>query len=71
MIQVAEEDRDVLRFLWVKDLKAEPPEIIKLRFARVIFGVSASPFLLNATIRYHLEHAQADPQMVNKLGLLR
>ena len=59
MIQVAEEDRDVLRFLWVKDLTTEPPEIIELRFARVIFGVSSSPFLLNATIKYHLEHTQA------------
>ena len=67
MVQVAEEDRDALRFLWVKDLAAEQPEIIELRFARVIFGVSSSPFLLNATIRHHLEHAQADPETVNKL----
>ena len=67
MIQVAKEDRDALRFLWVKDPAAEQPEIIELQFARVIFGVSSSPFLLNATIRHHLEHANADPETVNKL----
>ena len=57
----------MLRFLWVKDPAAEQPEIIELQFARVIFGVSSSPFLLNATIRHHLEHANADPETVNKL----
>ena len=55
MISIAEEDRDVLRFLWVRDITQEPPEVCTLRFARVVFGVSPSPFLLNATIKYHLE----------------
>ena len=55
MISVAEHDRDVLRFLWVNDIAKYPPEICTLRFARVVFGVSSSPFLLNATIKYHLE----------------
>lgn len=55
MISMAEKDRDVLRFLWVDDIMKEPPEIRTLRFARVVFGVSSSPFLLNATIKHHLE----------------
>ena len=53
MISVAEADRDVLRFLWINDVNQESPEIV-MRFARVTFGVSSSPFLLNATIRHHL-----------------
>lgn len=44
-----------LRFLWVKNIKQDPPEVYVLRFARVVFGVSSSPFLVNATIKHHLE----------------
>ena len=47
--------RDVLRFLWVEDVAKEPPDIRMYRFTRVVFGVSSSPFLLNATIKFHLE----------------
>ena len=35
MISVDLKDRDVLHFLWVKDVYAEEPEIIPLRFAKV------------------------------------
>ena len=55
MIAVERKDRDVLRFLWVKDAFAEQMHVVKLRFTRVVFGVSSSPFLLNATIRHNLE----------------
>lgn len=53
MINVAEEDRDFLRFLWwadpiTKKLKA-------YRHRRVVFGVNCSPFLLGAVIEYHLK----------------
>lgn len=55
MISVTPRDRDVLRFLWVNDIDAGNPEVVPLRFARVVFGVSCSPFLLNATIKYHID----------------
>ena len=53
MVSMAEGDRDVLRFLWVKDVKRASSKVVVLRFTRVVFGVSASPFLLNA--KYHVK----------------
>lgn len=65
MISVTPGDRDVLRFLWVDDIRKKLPEVLTLRFARVVFGVSSSPFLLNATIRHHVEkYKDSDPAFV-------
>ena len=67
MVRMTEEDRDVLRFLWVDDIDKPSPEIVVLRFTRVVFGVSSSPFLLNATIKHHIEqYKEADPEFVEK-----
>lgn len=55
MVGMAEEDRAVLRFLWVNDIETSSPEIVALRFTRVVSGVSPSPFLSNATIKNHIE----------------
>lgn len=69
MIEVDPADRDVLRFLWVKDVNAEAPEIIVLRFNRVVFGVNSSPYLLNVVIQHHINSFQElDPQFVSKLS---
>ena len=68
MVSVSECDRDVLRFLWVEDVNKEPPEIRVLRFARVVFGVSCSPFLLNATLQHHLsQYRNSHLELVEKL----
>ncbi|UYV83455.1 hypothetical protein LAZ67_23001090 [Cordylochernes scorpioides] len=54
-IQVREEDREFLRFLWwKKDQKA----LKFYRRCRVVFGLTSSPFLLAATIKYHLSLPQ-------------
>ena len=53
-IEIDPEYRDFLRFLWIDDVDKESPEVIVMRFARVVFGVNSSPFILNATIRHHL-----------------
>ena len=67
MIGVTEQDRDVLRFLWMRDVTTRPPEIVELRFTRVMFGVTASPFLLNSTIQHHMEqYKSVDPIFVEK-----
>ncbi|MCG8621284.1 MAG: hypothetical protein MJE68_04665, partial [Proteobacteria bacterium] len=68
MISVTEENRDALRFLWVEDVTSDNPEIVTLRFAHVVFGVSSSPFLLNATIKHHLEKcASSHPRLVSDI----
>ena len=57
-----------LRFLWIDDVEKPQPELQQMRFTRVVFRVSASPFLLNATISYHLEQYHNDhPELVNTL----
>ena len=55
MVSIEDADRDVLQFIWVDDFSKESPELRVYRFTRVVFGVSSSPFLLNATTRFHLE----------------
>ena len=59
-------DRDVTRFLWRE--RAKDPVPTTYRMTRVIFGVNASPFLLQATIRHHLKlYEQSDPELVTLL----
>ena len=55
MVSVADCDRDVLRFLWTTDINSAEIRTKVFRFTRVVFGVSASPFLLNATIDHHMK----------------
>ena len=68
MVSISEKDRDVLRFLWINDLTCEDPRVCVYRFTRVTFGVSSSPFLLNATIQHHLhKYSSSHPELVEKL----
>ena len=53
-IEIVKEHRDFLRFLWFKDILYNQ-ETITLRFKRIIFGLTCSPFLLNGTIKEHLQ----------------
>ena len=45
----------------------ENPGLMLYRFFRVVFGVNASPFLLNATLKYHISQYEADPGLVQNL----
>ena len=49
-IEIYEDDRDWLRFLW----QSKEGKLIAYRFKRLPFGLSCSPFVLNAVIRHHL-----------------
>ena len=54
-LMISVDERDHIRFIWVDDIAKADPNIRLYWFTRVIFGVSSSPFLLNATVKYHLE----------------
>ena len=56
-IELNERDREVTKFLWLKDVRRPltADNLAIFRFKRVAFGIISSPFLLAATIRHHLE----------------
>ena len=49
------DDRDVTRFLWLRDPRDPNSGFVTYRFRTVLFGATSSPFILNATILKHLE----------------
>ena len=71
MISVNPRDRDALRFLWYENdnshsTAADP---VIYRFTRVVFGVSSSPFLLNITLKKHIErYADIHPNVSSNLA---
>ena len=65
-IRVRREDRDALRFHWIKDLASKQVET--LRFTRVLFGLAPSPFLLAAVIKEHLQrYKMVNPELVEEI----
>ena len=52
-VRIREQDRNALRFHY-------PVRIHTYRFARVLFGLGPSPFLLVGVIKHHLNRCQAD-----------
>ncbi|CAK5042496.1 unnamed protein product [Meloidogyne enterolobii] len=55
-LELDPEDREVVKFIWVKDIR-EPISLKNIqyyRFSKVPFGVISSPFLLSATVSHHL-----------------
>lgn len=67
-VATAPEHRDFLRFLWIDDILTDNPQLVIRRFPRVVFGVNSSPFLLNGTVRHHLNsYMDRDPEFVEEV----
>ena len=64
-IEITRQDRDYLRFLWTQGVDSDVVNPVACRFCRVVFGLNCSPFLLNATLQYHLDSfVEIDPEFV-------
>ena len=61
-ISVDPQDRNCLRFLWIDSIDKEDPKLVVLRQARVMFGVNASPFLLNGTLQHYIRSNELDDE---------
>ncbi|UYV76242.1 hypothetical protein LAZ67_13003148 [Cordylochernes scorpioides] len=61
-ISIDEKERDYLRFLWWDE--QDPSKIRTLRHTRVVFGLTYSPFILAAVLKYHLESIVDDRKPV-------
>ena len=53
-IRIRENDRDVLRFHWIQN--RDPTNIETLRFTKLIFDLTQSPFILEGTLKKHFEN---------------
>ena len=71
-ISLHPEDRDWVRFLWLKNIKDidfnnfGESEFIEFWFALILFGLALSPFLLSATLIKHMSRRfiKEDPIIV-------
>ena len=75
-IDLHNSQRDLVRFLWFKDVNKinfddfSKNELVEYRLCRVLFGVTSSPFLLSATIIHHANlYKDIDPDFVEKFLL--
>ena len=69
MISIKYLDRDMLRFLWLKEPFNEHSDIIQLRFTRLVFGLKPSPAILGAVLAHHIQEFQATyPKTVDTMG---
>ena len=72
-IGITPEHRDFIRFLWFKDTKNidfenfDKNELVEYRFTRVLFGLNASPFLLQATLKKHVSESDNELKFKEKL----
>ena len=68
-ILIKNTDRDMLRFLWLDDIRRNRSGIVQYRFCRLVFGLTPSPAILMETIQHHLtRYLQTEPLVVKQLA---
>ena len=71
-IYIDKNDQNYLRLLWLDNVNDPAPKIKILRFTHLVFGLSSSTFILNGTVKVHLETYLNDSTIQNViLKLLR
>ena len=66
-VEIHPEHQDFLRFLWYENPLDSSSPLVPYRFLRLVMGLTSSPFILNATIRHHLQKFEAsDSVFVNE-----
>lgn len=72
MVSMNEASKNMLRFLWFKNPSENTPEVVQLRFCRLVFGLRPSPSILSSTIRHHLNYCEElNPELSDVINLLR
>lgn len=65
-VRIKEQDRDALKFHWLKDPSCQIVET--LSFTRALFGLTSSPFLLGGVIQHLLESCRQNyPKIVSEI----
>ena len=64
-LELRSNDRDVTRFLWLKDIRLpfSDHNICEKRFCRVIWGIISAAFLLGSTLKHHLDSENSEISM--------
>jgi len=66
MVGIREEDRDMLRFLWLKEPFKLDSETVSYRFTRLVFGLRPSPAVLGSVVEQHVQKYRSEyPQIVD------
>ena len=65
-VRIREDDRDALRFHWLKDLNSQT--VGAVRFTRALFGLTFSPFLLGGVVQHLLKSCREKyPEIVREI----
>ena len=67
-IGLQECDRDFTRFLWLANPHDTNSKLKTYRFKSVLFGATSSPFLLQATLKYHFYNSKSPLKDLLKEG---